>query len=450
MKLKKGIKLTVLLLTSACMLTACKDNKHVNYNTETTATSGEILSTETDATASLNDWEVPERLEETITGERRDVKIYADITVPDAYKKCSVVELVRDDFTDEDIVDMAEKIFDSGSYFLCMPSNPCTPEYFNEVYPKLLQMRDSLPDEGDALYYINQDIGIYERYQQEPSEYDNLEETDGTIRFYTEKNGEYVDKECCVIIGTIDGEYYSLNFEKSKGACYAWLFKYGMLEATEEVGSENISVQQLGNTCIYSEEEAIEIATEYVEKLGYENMVPVHVNHVVRKEDVNGYSVYFGRAYENYHLTYTTENFTINRYSYITNEEADNYVGYTNMECIRIEVGDDGVREFEISSPMQQGEILTENAVLLPWEQVHKVATETLVKAADDDSKVFVIELIELGYGIEKKDNKVALVPVWYYFDINAVDDSGYRYTKTSVMEINALDGSIIKSPSEE
>lgn len=463
--MKKKLLCTGIITLAILSLTACGGKDRVDYDvteaasTEASLDTEEVASDTTDATTdagtqattsepvTVQDWEVPEKLELKLTGEKRDVNIYADITVPDAYKKCQVVELVRDDFTDEDIVNLAEQVFDSDSYFLCMPSNPCTPEYFAEVHPKLTYMRDTLEDEGNALYYINQDIGIYEQYQQEPSEFDNLEETDGTLRFYTEKNGDYVDRECCSIIGTINGEYYSLIFEKSKGACYAWLFKYGMNEATNEVGSENLTVKQLGNTCTYTEEEAVELATEYVESLGFTDMVPVHTNHVVRREDVNGYSIYFGRVYENYHLTYTTDNFIINRYSHITNEEAENHTGYTTMECIRIEVGDDGVREFEISSPMKQGEVMTENAVLLPWDNVNQVANETLLKAADDESRNIVIEQIELGYGIEKKDNRVALVPVWYYFDINSVDDSGYRYTKTSVLEINALDGSIIKAP---
>ncbi len=462
------------LITIAILsLVACSGKEQVDYDV-TEATSSDGVDTESATQSSGEDesaqnteqnsgegdtsqassvvtseWQVPEKLEVKIIGEERDVNIYADITVPDAYKKCQVVELVRDDFTDEDIVSMAENVFDEGSYFLCMPSWPCTAEYYAEVHPKLTHIRDTISDEGNALIEINQTIDSYEQNQLETSEFDNQEETDGTIRFYTSNNGEFVDKECCEIVGTIDGDYYTLVFEKSKGACYAWLFKYGMNEDTSEVGSDNIDVKLMGNTCIYSEEEATAIAVEYLEKLGITDMVPVHVNHVVRREDVNGYSVYFGRKYENYHLTYTTANFTINRYSYLTNDEANDFGGYTTMECIRIEIGDDGVREFEISSPMKQGEIMTENAVLLPWDSVNNLACETLSKAADDQSKNIVIEQIELGYGIEKKDNRVALVPVWYYFDINAVDDS-YRYTKTSILEINALDGSIIKDVSTE
>lgn len=467
--MKKKILCTGIITFAILSLTACGSKESVDYDvTEAVSTeastsaedvaldaTGAITDAGTQATLSdsaiVQDWEVPEKLEVKITGERRDVNMYADITVPDAYKKCQVVELIRDDFTDEDIASMAETVFDEGSYFLCMASNPCTPEYFDEVYPKLIHMRDVLPDEGDNMYLINQIIGLYERYQQGSSEYDTLEETDGTLRFYYETNGDYVDKDTCSIMGTIDGVYYNLIFEKSKGACYVWLRKFGDEATYGEVGSENLSVRELGNTCVYSEEEATEIAVAYVEKLGITDMVPVHVNHVVWREDVNGYSVYFGRVYENYHLTYTTDNFNINRYTYITKEEEDNYTGYTTMECVRIEVGDEGVREFEISSPMKQGEVMTENAVLLPWDSVNKVACETLSKAADDQSRNIVIEQIELGYGIEKKDNKVALVPVWYYFDINAVDDTGNRYTKTSVLEINALDGSVIKGvPTEQ
>ncbi len=447
-----------LISVAMLFLTACSGKEQVDYDVTEVITTDEAVQTTEQASgegdtsqassASTSDWQVPEKLDEKITGEEKDVTIYADITVPDAYKKCQVVELIRDDFTDEDIVSMVETVFDEGSYFLCMPSWPCTSEYYAEVHPKLTYMRDSLPDEGNALIEINQTISRYEQYQQEASEFDYQEETDGTLRFYSSSNGEFVEKECCEIVGTIDGVYYTLLFEKSKGACYAWLFKYGMNEDTREVSSDNIDVKLMGNTCIYTEEEATDIAVEYIEKLGINDMIPVHVNHIVRREDVNGYSVYFGRSYENYHLTYTTDNFTINRYSYITEEEADDFAGYTTMECIRIEIGDEGVRGFELSSPMKQGEIMTENAVLLPWDSVNKVACETLSKAADDQGKTIVIKQIELGYGIEKKDNRVAIVPVWYYFDINAVDDS-YRYTKTSILEINALDGSIIKGVPE-
>lgn len=433
-------------------LTACGGKKQVDYNvTETNGGNAEI--TENIDNQETSESQIPETLDYEVVGEMATIKVNATVKLPDKYTQCPVVEFSKDPYEDADIKYYADKIFDKGSYFLYMPYSAEQVAYCRD---KLNEIIASCDDENAKFYFEN---GYLINVNYRETLLSGEEEIDGTLKFNNVLSNPYDETleyiNMCQLMGTIDGVYYMLTFEKNHTNYHMYLRRVGDY-STQEIGAESFDMKFTGNLCEYSMEDAENLARTYVEGLGYSDYSIVKSINTEKQfysaeEDnyisqVEGYNIYFSRKYGGYTLTYTDDNYWgyagSGQYS-IYDGESD-WISLTDLnEYIMVYVDSQGICEVDIVNPLVEENIATENAVLLDFDSMLKAANNEFQDYADNYRNNFIIEEIELGYSFVKEDGKIALVPAWYFFDNTHGEDQQIYYRHADLI-INALDGSVI------
>ncbi len=419
-----------------CSLMGC-GRKDVDYSA---VTEGQTQSSSgiTEQTDIIED-NIPEHLEYTIQGELGKVVVNADVKLPDAYKKCNVMELSKDPFDDADIQYYVDLIFDEGTDILYMPY---TPDEFAEIKSKLEPLsQKALSD---------REVEAFEYMMSEPLSYPEVEEEEfEEYKFYN------VGEEKCEILGEIDGKYYLLTFRKDQMNCVMVLNRLENIPYLhwEDTGEAYYDVRDGGNTCTYSKEEAQKLASDFVKSLGYEDLGVIWTNNARSRgwdeeqmeyeEAVNGYSIYFGRTYDNYSYTYASFKCPDDQNEgNMVMDEWGNVSAIELNEYVRVYVDSEGINKMNFFNPMKEEETMAEEVELLSFDKVESIANEAFLSAADASDITSNVTEIELGYGYIDNGDRKALVPMWYFFE---GDYSNARYYIRNVwMKINALDGSLV------
>ncbi len=475
---------TIYITLAVCAffaLTACGE-KQVDYNVTETPGGAEI--TEAADNPQAIESEIPETLTYDLEGKMAYINVNATVKLPDKYNQCSVVEFSKKPYEDADIKYYADKIFDPGSYFLFMP-------YSAE---QIAYCRDKINDIISGSEDENFKAFLEEYYIFKLNYRETLlsgdEDIDGELKFYNvianpyDESLEYTNM--CQLMGTIDGVYYTLTFAKNDINYHMYLRRVGDY-STQEIGAESFDMKLTGNLCEYTQEEAENLAREYVDGLGYGELavvksinvskqsvvykyvdessggvisvkesdnvssnVTLHVDGDIKgTEQIEGYKIYFGRKYGGYSLTYTADNYwgygDYTGYGqYSTFEGNQDWFSITELnEFIGVYVDSQGICEVDIVNPLVEENVLTENAVLLDFEDMNEVAKNQLQIYADNFMNNFNIVELELGYTFVKEDGKLSLVPAWYLFDSNSGEDRQIYYRHAN-MSINALDGTVL------
>ncbi len=425
----------ILLIAS---LTGCGDeNKTTTVATGTDALILEDTSEEGNASENI--------YEEIVYGDSV-VTIDATIIKPKEYESCKCIELERNYIEDSDIETLANIIFDEGSYFLYMPYNR---EQIAAMQDKLTELMQFSTDEEEQKAF---EIELEELEKTLSNITEEIEIGDA-YRFYNvwgdDENGEQV----CNIFGTIDGENYLLGFRKlGSQHCFVkltpWRDKY---YEYYDMGDESFEIRLYGNTCAYTEEEARDLALQYVKELGFGDYVIVDSYNAMRgavfdeEQAIDGYNVYLGREYENYKMPFSYENYSEygNMYTF---DEWGNATADGFSEYVKVYVDSDGVCTFDIYNPMKHMEVISENTIMLEFDKIHEIALEEMEMILETwGTRVNInINDIELGYDYIEQDGKIVLLPVWYYYYRD--DNTSTNYRRMTFVEINAIDGSIVYS----
>ena len=434
-----------------CSLIGC-GKKEVDYSSATESANGEMqVEGQTTVAETI---EIPENIEYTITGAKGTIEVAAEIKVPEEYEKCTVMELSRVVYEDEDIKAMADKIFDEGSYFLYMPYNE---EARANLRDKLTTASENAANDWEARTF---EFVLY-LFEQEDF-FTVSEESFEELKFYPDHR---TDEEAyfCKIFGTIDGRYYVLTFEKDGKNCCVDLLRWDRISHFQlaDYSADSVDVRSSENASAYSEEESAAMAKEFVKVLGYDGFEPVQTNIAfvvcslpmgdnMQSDDgyaaVDGYNVYLGRNHNNYNMTYSSDNWIMTYNDLEGNEmHFDDYPveHFENTECIRVHVDGQGICQMKVYNPMEEVGPLNEEIVFLQYDKVDSIAQEELQSYADANSGKLKVESIELAYGVVDDDGKKALVPVWYYFGKNALNNQSF-YQQNAIVMINALDGTVI------
>ncbi len=432
-----------------CSLIGC-GKKEVDYSDATESANGEVqVESQTTEAESI---EIPENIEYTITGAKGTIDVAAEIKVPEDYEKCTVMELSRVVYEDEDIKAMADKIFDEGSYFLYLPYNE---EARANLRDKLTTASANAANDWDAatFEYV---LGYFD----EEDFFSTLDENFEELKFYQGEEDAYF----CRVFGAIDGRYYILSFEKNGSNCAMELIRWDRFVGFQlgDYSPDSIDVRTSGNASTYSQEESEAMAMEFAMKLGYEGYglvqsntafyactLPKDINIIQTDEfiqGIDGYNVYLGRNYNNYSMAYSSD-FWIMAYNDLEGNtmyyEDFPVEKFENTECIRVYVDGQGICEMKVYNPMEEVGPMNEDIVFLPFEKVDGIAQDELQAYADANSGKFKIESIQLAYGMVDDDGKKALVPVWYYFGKDALNNQSF-YQQNAIVMINALDGTVI------
>lgn len=440
----------VVVCIMLCSLIGC-GKKEVDYSDATESANGEVqVESQTTEAQSI---EIPENIEYTITGAKGTIDVAAEIKVPEEYEKCTVMELSRVVYEDEDIKAMADKIFDEGSYFLYMPYNE---EARANLRDKLTTASENAANDWDAatFEFVLGKIDEEDFFSTSDESFDEL-------KFYQVDE----DDNFCKVLGAIDGRYYVLSFEKNGNNCGVKLVRWDRTIGFQlaDYSADSIDVRTSGNASIYSQEESEAMAMEFAMKLGYEGYGVVQSNvafyactlpkdeSTIDREDfiqgVDGYNVYLGRNQNNYAMAYSSESWIMEYLDIDGSEivyEDFPVEKFENTECIRVYVDGQGICEMKVYNPMEEVGPMNEDIVFLPFEKVDGIAQDELQAYADANSGKFKIESIQLAYGMVDEDGKKALVPVWYYFGKDALNNQSF-YQQNAIVMINALDGTVIK-----
>ena len=450
MKRKTALVLVGIML---CSLMGC-GKKEVDYSGATEAGNGEVaVEGQTTVAESI---EIPESAEYIITGTKGSVEVAAEIKVPKEYEKCTVMELSRVVYEDEDIKAMADKIFDEGSYFLYMPYNEEARAFLRD---KLTTASESAANDWEAATFKH----VLENFDVENT-FTYSDETFEELKFYPDHRTE---KEAyfCSVFGAIDGRYYVLTFEKDGKNCGMDLVRWDRRVdfALADYSPDSIEVRTAEKVSAYTQEESEVMAMELVEELGYDGYELVQTNITyfmtnvsndevgIKPEEyldgVDGYNVYLGRKYNNYSMAYSSYKWIMASDDFEGNDffsEEYPEEKFENTECIRVYVDSQGICEMRVYNPMVEVGPMNEEIIFLPYDKVDSIAQDAMQSYADNNSEKLKIESIELAYGIVDDNGKKALVPVWYYFGKDATNNDNF-YKREALFMINALDGTVIE-----
>ena len=142
---------------------------------------------------------------------------------------------------------------------------------------------------------------------------------------------------------------------------------------------------------------------------------------------------------------------------YLDPEDDNEELPFVDYENIQVYIDDTGIVGFRWAAPLETGDVVIEDATVLPFSEIMKVFTGTFLVAnpwsdSPAESIAFRISQIRLGYmRVRDADvyDKGLLIPVWDFYGERTYDPDGdlpetsYRYDQ-SMFTINAIDGSII------
>jgi hypothetical protein len=142
---------------------------------------------------------------------------------------------------------------------------------------------------------------------------------------------------------------------------------------------------------------------------------------------------------------------------YLDPESDNEELPFVDYENIQVYVDDTGIVGFRWAAPLETGDVVIEDAAVLPFDEIMKVFTGAFLVANDwsnspASSMDFRITQIRFGY-TRVRDADIydtgILIPAWDFYGEYVYDpdgelpEYGFRYDQ-SMFTINAIDGSII------
>ncbi len=457
---KNGVKALACLMVMATTLTACGEKKEVDYVDNPTQSESSVSMEELGEGTSGDEVyeEAPEHINYDVVCDKVTVTVDADISLPKKYEQCKVVELEKAVMTDAELKSYVESTFDEGSYFLYMPYNETE---IAKAKDNLLNIAGQTGDEQlskviNDIYIPKLDAGV-DTYAN--SDNDITEE----IKFHkVNVSGDYATDnypcEMCNVIGTIDGEYYIIEANRDNANQVVKLSKLSDAgKAYSDVGPAYGTMIGKENLCSYSREEAQQLALDYVNGLGIENMAVVKTCDVTysshdSEESVvyvgdgydestvlDGYNVYLARSYNDYKTVYDIGQF-MNYFGLGYMDENNEMITMGGNEYIRVWITSDGVAAYEYCNEMKEVNVTAEAANLLDFNSVNEMAKSCLMEYGNLSGFAVTIDKIVLGYATVEENGKYSIIPAWYYF-VDDEDDEGFYCFDYSVVVVNALDG---------
>lgn len=199
------------------------------------------------------------------------------------------------------------------------------------------------------------------------------------------------------------------------------------------------------NECQYSEEDAIKLCTQVMKNLKIEEEFQlVHTDWLYNTKlyqnstdgrQMCGYRFSFTRLFNSVGINYDE---TLNQY---TKQSLQ-----SNFELVTCDVTNDGVVQFQWNLPMHSIEKLAEDTKILSYQQIVEVFKKQIIvqngsSNNQNRTRFFRVKRIVLGLMPIKNteddtEETYTLLPVWDFYE----NDSS-----TSLLTLNAIDGSVIK-----
>ncbi len=262
-----------------------------------------------------------------------------------------------------------------------------------------------------------------------------------------------------------DASVYTISLSKSTQPEEAYLATEGNFVGT---GNTEALTHFDTNTCVYTPEEAAELCMTFLKDYGIstdgllvQSIEPAvwYNSRLLTVSDACGYEVRLchgvggiGQTYTDNHISYYESDGTIA-------PENEGRVPY-DYEQMVLDVTDDGVIGFRWNNPMAMGEILSDNVALKSFDEIKTIMDQHLEDAyASYNSDAWeygrTCEIYEISFGMMRIQNPddesgYTLIPVWDVFGEEKVEgmEGMPRLYKTSLLTINAMDGTVISRES--
>ena len=469
LRLEKIFILGLCMCVAMTCLTAC-GREEIVYNTEEMGT-GE----EGETSVQLQNG-IPQHIEDSLTSGTGEITINADVLNIESYGELPVAIMEIKDWSEQDIKNYAEAVFDKGSAEVVLPIARWSKEELldgeAEVQAKIKELgytTETIYNSPDYEYLGNKLLEI--RYYIENYNENNVLENDGSYKWISRE--ESIEEETyewltCQVKGTIGGQTYCMYMRKwgYKQSCVLMIFPekgQNFAENTyvfDEIDAERVAPDApigADNICSITEQEAVQQAEAFVNQLGiqglsvsdtyqarvYTNKFDEETGDGYSEQETKGYLVYFGRTMGGC-STPCVDSYLQSECFGMKEEHINGTIQYTEgersygYEGVTVWVTDDGVEQFQYLNPMEVSEITAEQAEVMDFGQAYESATKYMQEKGHD----YEIDKIRLCMGRVQYEDSYALVPVWCYeYDISFSDIISHR----DAVLVNAIDGSIIE-----
>ena len=262
-----------------------------------------------------------------------------------------------------------------------------------------------------------------------------------------------------------DESAYRVSLSKSSRPENEYLvtpeFFYGL--SIPQAESEPYLSALSSNSCKYTQEEAVALCMDFLEDYGISSE-GILVSSVLPAAWYNpdsptpaeavGYEIELSHGVGSIGQTRTD-----NHIWYQSEDNAMDTVGAGQLpydyEKMTLQVTDDGVVDFNWDNPMAMGEVISERVELKSFADIKAIMEEHLAMAyesynGDSYEHGLPLKITKITFGMMRIQNKdtedsYTLIPVWDVFGYIDVDGGlNEGASKTSIMTVNAMDGSII------
>lgn len=472
----KNKKVLVIILCIV-LLTGCNNVKKIeNYPMN----EGKNTSNEKEINSDTLDYVVLNNSGSTAYKVKAQKVVDKDETYP-------VYDIIPCDFSDDDLKNYCERLFDKGSTSVILPFFLTQSDYVEKRINNLTERKEALETKGEEVpEYIDEELkNLSDRriseglganytipYKNEIGWYDLND-------FYQNEMNKEIDCRFCYVEGTIDGEYYRVDFMDNMNNIALSIYRQNAYSGVPDSyltlkDAEHLPYDK--NSCALTEQDATNKSEEFLEKLGINGYEPIAVYPTCiygeqkdQRRDYfadsqSGYTCYFAREVNGKTRPYNTfvdESTFIKPYAnYLLSLSQYHEFGmYNHMEIgegsgvfrlgyeyLQVSITDRGIEQCFWNSPSDVGAIKTDRAELLSFDKIDKRAQEYLQYYADNIDKMTYfsvpeIDLVQMGMcRVTDDDNHYYMVPAWYYY----LSSDLLQVEKYSVVCINAIDGSII------
>lgn len=380
-----------------------------------------------------------------------NIKVDADLIVPQV-KQVPVVKVVKSNIEDKDIDTIVKTFFgDSELYPERTIENMSKDELLAEIDKIQKNIEKADKDIKDVMKMKSQ--GYLDSLQAQVSKApETVELKPITDLKFTEENFEGINGMAKSYMfsgrGDIGEKTGHLTVQKGDAYCNTTFYveakndegSIPFFPASQVAFSDGKDAADMDNTCKYGKEEAEELCKEVIKKFGMDKDYSVFsVEDTASELPSKG-----GTSYDGYYIKFTRN---VNGISE-TNDVYDGTIDKEEItdypypyESMNFAVTDDGIINFNWDSPMKQTETTAENVALLPYSDIEKIFKDHAVVKYASATDSLTINISEIRFGlmrVKDKDNKdeFTMVPAWDYI--------GDLYGRTTIMTINAIDGSIL------
>lgn len=430
-----------------------------------------------------------ERIVETLEGtnEYTTIKIDASVTVPET-TAIPVYQYGNLDVNSELAEQYVAALFDEGRVRSWNENCHIYTEedYLAEIERLTKELEDGVTWDG---YEITEDYAFIwesdiENYKLTMSSEELPESGYGTpvnYTFYSTKNelinGCSYEKEYLGFTGERNGIESNLYFAKDgvNEEIVFWRMP-DIINPYKRNSYTETSESTAENSCRYTTEEAEEVCSEFLNELGFQDLVCGSIKNLEvlspddyavpseeRRKGENGYCLHYYRSYDsniNFGAVKEQESHIFSNISVSCYDICSSYasaLAYKDSEsqnpgedfeltCMEevamFLVTDDGIMSAAIINPMVTEECLAENVRLVSFDRVLEQAKAQLILQYGDTGMassrdLYKIQAIELSYARMQSpnaDREYILVPVWNF----RTTDNG-----TTLVSINAIDGTV-------